>query len=64
MLHLENPSVSQGFTVPPEPGLLAFLQKQHRLNLGDKVKAQMSINDYVQTTELVDRKPDFISFFF
>ncbi|KAL5022100.1 hypothetical protein ScPMuIL_001255 [Solemya velum] len=36
VLHLENPSVSQGFTVPPEPGLLAFLQKQHRLNLGDK----------------------------
>ncbi|KAL3864359.1 hypothetical protein ACJMK2_006049 [Sinanodonta woodiana] len=36
LLHLENADEAGGYVTPPKPGLLAFLQKRHHLNLQSK----------------------------
>lgn len=41
VLAVHNPGLSGGFTVPPRPGLIAYLQRRHCLDLHFKVSVDL-----------------------
>lgn len=37
VFHLDDPKQAGGYVIPPKPGILAFLQQRHHLNLHSRV---------------------------